>query len=169
MSEQVDRGTRAVADAVIGASIDRLWRALRALSESAPAEFLRLTGRLIDATQVTRVSNIGLFGITDSEFYHADGMVFGSVYTPDEWFSRKVGPCGAGLHYEQVSAIVTKVRAEYDETVLKKAIQLKESLEELDRLLNGHSFADCKLTSMAHADLFKGHALLVAALNPVGR
>ncbi|MBW9245000.1 hypothetical protein [Pseudomonas paracarnis] len=169
MSEQADRDTQAVADAVIGGNIEKLGPALSRLADSDPAKFLRLTGKLIDATQVTRVVNIGLFGITDSEFYHADGMVFGSVYTPDEWFSRKVGPCGVGIPYDQVSSIANKVRAEYDETVLKKAMQVKESLEELDRLLNGHSFANSKLTSMAHADLFKGHALLVAALNPVGR
>ena len=169
MSEQADRDIQAVTDAVIGGNVDRLGPALARLVYSDPGKFLRMTGKLIDATQVNRVSSIGLFGITDSEFYHADGMVFGAVYTPDEWFSRKIGPCGVGLPYDQVSAIANKVRAEYDETVLKKAIQLKESLEELDRLLNGHSFADSKLTSMAHADLFKGQALLVAALNPVGR
>ncbi len=169
MSEQADRDTQAVTDAVIGGNVDRLGPALARLVDSDPAKFLRMTGKLIDATQVNRVSNIGLFGITDSEFYHADGMVFGAVYTPDEWFSRKIGPCGVGLPHDQVSAIANKVRAEYDEAVLKKAMQLKESLEEIDRLLNGHSFADSKLTSMAHADLFKGQALLVAALNPVGR
>lgn len=169
MSEQADRDAQAVTDAVIGGSIDRLGPALDRLADSAPANFLRLTSNLIDATQVTRVSNIGFIGVVDSEFYHADGMVFGSVYTPDEWFSRKVSPCGSGLPYDQVSAIAIKARAEYDEAVLKKAMQLKGSLEEIDRMLNGHSFADGKLTSMAHADLFKGHALLVAALNPVGR
>lgn len=169
MSEQADRDTQAVTDAVIGGNVDRLGPALARLADSDPAKFLRMTGKLIDRTQVNRVSSIGFIGMTDSEFYHADGLVFGAIYTPDEWFSRKVGPCGVGIPCDQVSAIAIKVRVDYDEAVLKKAMQLKDSLEELDRLLNGHSFADCKLTSMAHADLFKGHALLVAALNPVPR
>lgn len=167
MSEQVDRDTQAVVDAVIGGNADGLWRALKVLTESAPDEFLRLTGKLIDSTQHTHVPLVGVCGYGPSEFYHADGKVFGSVYTPDAWFSKKAGPAGVGLPHEQVSSIVIKARAEYDETVLKKAVQLKASLEELDKLLTGHSFAERKLTSLAHDDLFKGHALLVAALNPI--
>ena len=104
-----------------------------------------------------------------SDFYHADGKVFGAVYTDTYLLIRQAGPVGVGMAYEEVRKLVLEARAEYDETVLKKALQLKESLEELDRLLNGHSFADCKLASIAHADLYKGHALLVAALNPVAR
>ena len=173
MSEQVKRDTQAVIEAVIGGSAINLASTLSRLASSAPGSFLHITGRLLDTRQPETVSVFGIgFGAFDTErsFYHADGHVFGATYTEGHWvMTKKAHPAGVGISYEAVKEVVIKARAEYDEAVLKKAMQLKESLEELDRLLNGHSFADCKLTSMAHADLFKGHALLVAALNPVVR
>lgn len=39
----------------------------------------------------------------------------------------------------------------------------------MERLLTGHSFADAKLTSLAHLDLSTGQVLLVAALSLVDR
>ena len=173
MSEQVKRDTQAVTEAVIDGSAINLASTLSRLASSSPTEFLHITGRLLDARQPETVSTFGVgFAAYDAErsFYHADNHVFGATYTEGRWFMiKKAHPAGVGIPYEMVKEVVVKVRTEYDESVLKKALQLKGSLGEIDRMLNGHSFADGKLTRMAHADLFKGHALLVAALNPVGR
>lgn len=173
MTEQVKRDTQAVTEAVIGGSVINLASALSRLSSSSPTDFRHITGRLLDTRQPETVSTFG-FGFGDYEadrrFYHADGHVFGATYTEGHWFmAKKAHPAGVGIPYEAVKEIVIKARAEYDETVLKKALELKAVLGELDKLLEGHSFADPKLTSLAHVDLFKGQALLVAALNPVSR
>lgn len=167
MTDQAKNDAQPVIDAVVVGDAQRLLRALRGLAKALPEVFIRVTGQLLSTKQCESVSAV-CFGFgAISDFYHVDGKVFGAVYTDTFLLIRQAGPMGVGMAYEEVRKLVLEVRAEYDETVLKKAMQLKESLEELDRLLSGHSFADCKLTSMAHADLFKGHALLVAALNPV--
>lgn len=169
MTDQAKNDAQPVIDAVVVGDAQRLIRALRGLAKELPEVFISVTDQLLNASQYKSVSAV-CFGLSAiSDFYHADGKVFGAVYTDTFLLVRQAGPVGVGMAYEEVRKLVLEVRAEYDETVLKKAMQLKESLEELDRLLNGHSFADSKLTSMAHADLFKGQALLVAALNPVGR
>ena len=171
MSGQAKRDTQAVTDAVIGGSAINLASALSRLSTSSPIGFRHTTERLLDTRQPESVSTFG-FGDSDADrcFYHADGHVFGATYTDGHWLmTKKAHPAGVGIPYEAVKEVAVKVRAEYDEAVLKKALQLKESLSELDKLLTGHSFADSKLTRMAHDDLFKGHALLVAALHPVVR
>lgn len=173
MTEQVKRDTQAVTEAVIGGTAVNLASALSRLSSSSPTGFRHTTERLLDTRQPETVSTFGLgFGDNNADrcFYHADGHVFGATYTEGHWFmTKRAHPAGVGIPYEAVKEVVIKVRTEYDESVLKKALQLKESLSELDKLLTGHSFADRKLTNMAHDDLFKGHALLVAALNPVRR
>ncbi|MFL1495151.1 hypothetical protein [Pseudomonas antarctica] len=169
MTDQTKNDAQPVIDAVVVGDSQRLLRALRGLAKTLPEVFIRVTGQLLSTKQYESVSVV-CFGLgVISDFYHADGKVFGAVYTDTFLLVRQAGPAGVGMAYEEVRKLVLEVRAEYDEAVLKKAMQLKESLEEIDRMLNGHSFADGKLTSMAHADLFKGHALLVAALNPVVR
>ncbi|CAM3934191.1 hypothetical protein SAMN05216475_6296 [Pseudomonas synxantha] len=169
MTDQAKNDAQPVIDAVVVGDAQRLLRALRGLAKALPEVFIRVTGQLLSTKQCESVSAV-CFGFgAISDFYHVDGKVFGAVYTDTFLLIRQAGPMGVGMAYEEVRKLVLEVRAEYDETVLKKAMQLKESLEELDRLLSGHSFADSKLTSMAHADLFKGQALLVAALNPIKR
>lgn len=169
MTDQAKNEAQPVIDAVVVGDAGRLIRALRGLASAMPAVFIRVTGQLIESTQQEFVSGlcIGLGCISD--FYHADGKVFGVVYTDTTIFTRQAGRSGVGLDYEEVKRIVLEVRAEHDETVLKVAMRLKNSMEELDKLLAGHSFADSKLISLAHVDLFKGHALLLAALNPAVR
>ena len=165
MTDQAKNDAQPVIDAVVVGDAGRLIRALRGLASAMPVVFIRVTGQLIESTQQEFVSGlcIGLGCISD--FYHADGKVFGVVYTDTAIFTRQAGRSGVGLDYEEVKRIVLEVRAEHDETVLKAAMRLKNSMEELDKLLAGHSFADSKLISLAHVDLFKGHALLLAALN----
>lgn len=167
MTDQAKNDAQQVIDAVVVGDSQRLVRALRGLAKVLPEVFIRVTCQLLSTKQCESVSAVCFGAISD--FYHADGKVFGAVYTDTFLLIRQAGPVGVGMAYEEVRKLVLEVRAEYDEAVLKKAMQLKDSLEELDRLLSGHSFADCKLTGMAHADLFKGHALLVAALNPIKR
>ncbi len=169
MTDKAKNDAQPVIDAIVLGDAQLLARALQRLATTWPDVFIRVTGRLIDSTQREYVSVISIGTCYASDFYHADGKVFGAVYTDSNFLARKAGPAGVGIDHEAVKGITLKARAEYDETVLKKALQLKDALDELDRLLVGHSFADSKLTSLAHADLFKGHALLLAALNPVTR
>ncbi|MBC8877898.1 hypothetical protein [Pseudomonas cerasi] len=169
MTDKAKNDAQPAIDAIVLGDSDLLARALQRLSTTLPDVFIRVTGQLIDATQREYVSVmcIGIGHVSD--FYHADGKVFGAVYTNSNFLARKAGPSGVGIEYEKVKGIAVKARTEYDETVLKKALQLKDALNELDKMLGGHSFADSKLTSLAHVDLFKGHALLLAALNPATR
>lgn len=169
MTDKAKNDAQPAIDAIVLGDSDLLARALQRLSTTLPDVFIRVTGQLIDSTQREYVSAmcIGVFYVSD--FYHADGKVFGAVYTDSSFLTRKAGPAGVGIDHDAVKSIALKARADYDETVLKKALQLKFALDELDRMLVGHSFADSKLTSLAHVDLFKGHALLLAALNPAAR
>ncbi|SDT52458.1 hypothetical protein [Pseudomonas prosekii] len=169
MTDQAKNDAQPVIDAVVVGDAQRLIRALRGLAKALPVVFLGVTGQLLSTKQHESVSAACFCFGGVSDFYHADGKVFGAVYTDTFLLVREAGPVGVGMAYEEVRKLVLQVRAEYDESVLKKALQLKESLEELDKLLTGHSFADSKLTSLAHVDLFRGQALLMGGLNPAGR
>ncbi|AIC20594.1 hypothetical protein EY04_17270 [Pseudomonas chlororaphis] len=167
MSDVEKQAVQAVVDAVIGGDLARLKPALARLSLLPGYEFSTITSQLLDTEQREIFS---LFGIgLESPFYHRDGHVFGAVYTSHELMCRKANPSGAGLPLDQVREAVGKARGEHDEKVLKKAMSLKAELEELEDLLKRHSFADSKLTSLAHVELHKGQALLLAALNPINR
>lgn len=167
MTDKAKNDAQPVIDAIVLGDAQLLDRALHRLAITQPDVFIRVTGQLIDSRQPEYVSCIVIGIGYVSDFYHADGKVYGAVYTEDGFLARKAGPSGVGLHHETVKSISLKARAEYDDTVLKRAVQLKDALSELDKMLTGHSFADSKLTSLAHVDLFKGHALLLAALNPI--
>lgn len=60
--------------------------------------------------------------------------------------------------------VVEKARAEFEQSVVNVVCSLGNTMELLDKMLAGHSFADSKLTSLAHVELVNGRALLVAAL-----
>ena len=166
MTDQAKNHAQPVIDAVVVGDSQRLICALRGLAKVVPDVFICVTGQLLDTAQRSYANGFGFGYISD--FYHADGDVFGAVYTDTLMLTRQAGPSGVGMPYEEVKKLVLEVRAEYDETVLKAAMRLKVTLGELDRLLTGHSYADSKLTSLAHAELLKGQALLMAALNPAG-
>jgi hypothetical protein len=167
MSEQVKRDTKDVVDSVIGGDSKGLAHALARLANSSPSQFLTSTAQLLNTEQCDSVLVLGLQ--CTSDFYHADGRVFGSVYTAGGFFLKKANPSGVGLALDEVRAAVDKARGEHEELILKKVIELDVTFQELDRLLEGHSFADSKLKSLAHVDLIRGKALLWAALNPIGR
>ncbi|MCV4287887.1 hypothetical protein OH708_08220 [Pseudomonas capsici] len=165
MSEAEKQAIQCVVDAVVGGDIERLKSGLFRLSELPGYEFSTVTGQLMNADQCDVVS-LFVFG-GEGLFYHRDGHVFGAVYTHNGFMTRKANPSGAGLPFGQVREVVESARSAHDEKVLSKAISLKAALEEMDDLLKRHSFADSKLTSLAHVELHKGQALLLAALNPV--
>lgn len=167
MSEAENQAVQFVVDAVVGGNLDRLERGLVRLSQLPGYEFSTVTGQLLNTEQRTTFSPI-CFG-TRSPFFHRDGHVFGAAYTSGVFLCENAHPSGAGLPFEDVRAAVEKARGEHDERVLKKALGLKAALEEMEDLLRRHSFADSKLTSLAHVELYKGQALLLAALNPVSR
>lgn len=167
MSEAENQAVQVVVDAVVGGDLDRLERGLVSLSQLPGYEFSTVTGQLLNTEQRTTFSPI-CFG-TRSPFFHRDGHVFGATYTSGVFLCENAHPSGAGLPFEEVRAAVEKARGEHDEKVLKKALGLKAALEEMEDLLKRHSFADSKLTSLAHVELYKGQALLLAALNPVSR
>lgn len=165
MSEAEKQAVQVVVDAVVGGDLDRLKSGLARLSHLPGYEFSTITGQLLNTEQRATFAMV-CFSIK-SPFFHRDGQVFGSVYTPGEFLCENANPSGTGLPFDQVREAVEKARGEHDEKVLKKALRLKAELEELEDLLKRHSFADPKLISLAHIELHKGQALLLAALNPV--
>ncbi|MBM5459238.1 hypothetical protein H8F21_16855 [Pseudomonas sp. P66] len=167
MTDQAKRDKQAVIDAVVGGDVGRLESALLRLAKSDASGFLYMTGQLKSTEQTKQHLSIGLgvYSIGLPPFYFDDGVLYGATYTDSDHFMTKdAHRSGAGIVHEEVCQIVSKVRAEYDEGVLKKVRELKANMEELDALLAGHSFADSKLASLAHVDLVRGQALLVAAL-----
>ncbi len=167
MSDQAKRDKEAVIDAVVSGDVGRLESALLRLTKSDAAGFLYMTGQLLKAEQAKQHCSFGLGGYSIGlpPFYFDDGVLYGATYTNSVHFMLKdAHRSGAGIAHEEVCRIVSKVRGEYDEGVLKKARELKAHMEELEALLSGHSFVDSKLSSLAHVELVKGQALLVAAL-----
>lgn len=167
MSDQAKSDKQAVIIAVVGGDIAMLAPALKRLSNSDPSAFLVVTGDLLNTKQREQFSMVGFDRMP--EVYHADGAVYGAAYTSGGFLSSRAHRAGSGLPIDEVRQAVEKARAEYEQSVLNVVQNLGNTMELLDKMLDGHSFADTKLTSLAHVDLFKGHALLVAALNPVGR
>ncbi|MBP5054335.1 hypothetical protein [Pseudomonas chlororaphis] len=167
MPDAEKQAVKDVVEAVVGGDAGLLKQALLRLSLLPGYEFSTITGQLLD-TEQREVFSLFASGL-ESPFYHRDGRVFGAVYTSHELMCKKANPSGAGLPLDQVREAVSKARGEHDEKVLKKALSLKAGLEELEDLLKRHSFADSKLTSLAHVELHKGQALLLAALNPINR
>lgn len=165
MSEAEKQAVQAVVDAVVGGDLGRLKSGLARLSELPGYEFSTVTGQLLK-TEQRETFPIVCFGLK-SPFFHREGRVFGAVYTPGELLCENANPAGAGLPLEQIREAVQKARGEHDEKVLQKALRLKAALEEMEDLLMRHSFADPELARLARADLHKGQAMLLAALNPV--
>ena len=165
MTEQAKRDKQAVIDAVIGGDLGGLALALVQLSKTDPSGFLILTGQLLDTEQCELVHMA--CNVPRSEFFHAKEMVYGATYTSAggmHFLCERAHPVGSGLPLPEVQKVVLEVRANYDEGVLKKAIDLKIKMQEINLLLEGHSFVNGGLASLARADLVKGQALLVAAL-----
>ncbi|ROL64596.1 hypothetical protein [Pseudomonas vranovensis] len=167
MSDQAIRIRQAAIDAVVNGSLENLEAALRRLKDEEPWRFLSITTQLINTEQQELHSSIS-FGVDGlSPFFHADGVVYGATYTDHNLcFFKKAHRAGAGLMASQVREVVEKVRGEYDQAVLRQVTELKVRHEELRRLLAGHSSVDSNLASLAHVELIKGQALLVAALAP---
>lgn len=171
MCEESKRLKQYVIDAVVGGNLDRLGPSLASLSKVDPGEYLALTRQLLDTELPKQVST--LVCISLPEFFHADGAVYGAVFSGSggafsafSSFTTSVHQAGVGLALEDVQRIVAETRAEYEAGVLKKVAELKDRLSELDFLLGGHSAVDHSIASLARTDLTKGHALLVAASTP---
>ncbi|WP_327440261.1 hypothetical protein [Pseudomonas donghuensis] len=165
MSEQAKRDKQAAIDAVVGGALDGLASALCRLSKSDPSGFLSLTGQLLDTEQHELFAM--LCGGSWPEVFHAEGMVYGATYIDAggmHFLCKRAHPVGSGLPFTEVQKVAFEARAIYDEIVLKKVVDLKAKMQEIDLLLKGHSFVDGGLAGLAHADLVKGQALLVAAL-----
>lgn len=167
MTDQAKRDKQAVIDAVVGGDVAMLATALKRLSNSDPSAFLDITGDLLNTKQREQFSMIGFGRMPDA--YHADGVVYGAMYTDGSIFLKRAHPAGVGLPIDAVRQAVEKARAEYEQSVLNVVHNLGSTMELLDKMLAGHSFVDTKLTSLAHVELLKGKALLVAALNPLTR
>ncbi|MBH3308974.1 hypothetical protein I5P84_05835 [Pseudomonas mosselii] len=168
MSEESKRLKQYVIDAVVGGNLDRLGPSLASLSKVDPGEYLALTCQLLDTELPKQVST--LVYISLPEFFHADGVVYGAVFSASggafSSFTTSVHQAGVGLALEEVQRIVAETRTDYEAGFLKKVEELKERLLELDFLLGGHSAVDHSIASLARTDLTKGHALLVAASTP---
>ncbi|MGF6595181.1 hypothetical protein [Pseudomonas sp. 2835] len=165
MSEQAKRDKQAAIDAVVGGALDGLALALYRLSKSDPQVFMSFTGQLLDTEQRELFPMI--WGGVRPEVFHSEGMVYVATYVGAggmHSLCSRAHPVGSGLPFPEVQKVVQEVRAGYDEVVLKKVIDLKVKMQEIDLLLKGHSFVDGGLAGLARTDLVKGQALLVAAL-----
>lgn len=165
MSEESKRLKRYVMESVVGGDLDSLGLNLARLSRVDPSEYIAITAQLIDTNLPKQVHMICI-GSTP-EFVHADGVVYVAVFADapmPSMFTRNAHPSGIGLALQDVQRVVAEARSQYDDAVLKKALNLKDSMAELDSLLEGHSAVDHSLASFARADLAKGQALLIAAL-----
>lgn len=164
MTEQAKRDKQAVIDAVVGGELAGLASALKRLSDSSPSEFLGACQDLLNAEQRKQFPLLGFCRLPDA--YHADGVVFGATYTSGDYLCKCAHPVGTGLPFDEVRQAVEKARAEFEKSVMNVVCSLGNTTEHLDKMLAGHSFADSKLISLAHVELVKGKALLVAALTP---
>jgi hypothetical protein len=166
MSDQVKRDKQAVIDAVVGGDLDSLAPALKRLSGSSPYDFVVAAGALLNTEQREQYLTLGVFVGSSHmpDFFHAEGVVYGAIYVDGSPFCKRACPVGTGLPIAEVRVIVEAARQEYDNSVLERVTKLKEQFEQMDRLLAGHSFADSKLVSLAHVELVKGQALLIAAI-----
>lgn len=162
MSEQAKHDKQAVIDAVVGSDLAGLVLALKRLSDSSPSEFLGISHDLLNTEQREQFPLLGSGHLP--AVYHADGKVFGATYTNGGIFCKRAHPAGTGLPFDEVRQSVEAVRVEFEQLVRDCVTGLKGQFEQIYRLLEGHSFADSTLVSLAHADLVKGQALLVAAL-----
>lgn len=162
MTEQAKRDKQAVIDAVVGGNLDGLTSALKRLSDSDPFEFSVITGNLLNIYQREQFAILCVGAMPD--VFHSDGKVFGATYTDGDFLCKRAHPSGVGLPTGDVRQAVEKVRAEYEQSVLNAVKSLRNTMELVDKMLLGHSFADSKLTSLAHVELVKGQALLMAAL-----
>lgn len=164
MTEQAKRDKQAVIDAVVGGDLAGLIPALKRLSDSSPSEFLWACQDLLNTEQRKQFPLLGFCRLPDA--YHADGVVFGATYTSGDYLCKCAHPVGTGLPFDGVRQAAEKARAEFEQSVMNVVCSLGNTMELLDKMLTGHSFADSKLTSLAHVELVKGKALLVAALTP---
>lgn len=162
MTDQAKRDKQAVIDAVVGGDLARLAPALKRLSESSPSEFLGVSHGLLNTEQCEQFPLLGFGHLPD--VYHADGKVFGATYTNGDFLCKRAHPVGTGLPFDEVRQVAEKARTELEQSVMNVVRSLGNTMELLDKMLAGHSFADSKLTSLAHVELVKGKALMVAAL-----
>lgn len=164
MTDQAKRDKQAVIDSVVGGDLAGLALALKRLSDSSPSEFLGISHDLLNTEQREQFPLLGFGHLPVA--YHADGKVFGATYTNGSFLCKRAHPAGAGLAFGEVCQAVEKVRTEFEQSVMNVVRSLGNTMELLDKMLAGHSFADSKLTSLAHVELVKGRALMVAALTP---
>jgi hypothetical protein len=151
MSEQAKRDKQAVIDAVIGGDLAGLALALKRLSDSSPSEFLGTSHDLLNTEQHEQFLMLG--PCRQPDVYHADGMVFGATYTNGDFLCKRAHPAGTGLPFDEVRQAVEKARAEFEQSVMNVVCSLGNTMEHLDKMLVGHSFADSKLVSLACDEL----------------
>lgn len=165
MIERIQQDKQSVVDAVVSGDVDRLARSLQRLSESCPGSFLHYTSQLIKTEQVKRHSAFCIGAYSDTPpFYFEDGVVYGATYTRGDFLCKDAHRAGTGIAHDAVLKIVAKARSDFDDAVLKKVIELRGALADIDRLLVGHSSRDEMLSGLARVDLLKGHAVLLSAL-----
>ncbi|PLV12883.1 hypothetical protein [Pseudomonas guariconensis] len=162
MSEQAKRDKQDAIDAVVGGDLPRLEAALKRLSGSDPADFARITRDLLNTDQREQYAIVGFASMPD--VFHADGKVYGAVYTNGDFLCKRAHQSGAGLPFAEVRSVVESVRQAFDQSVLDRVVALKEHIEQIEGVLTGHSFSDSRLANLAFTDLTKGQALMIAAI-----
>lgn len=164
MPDQEKRDKQAVIDAVVGGDLAGLAPALKRLSGSDPYGFAAITSELLNTERREQYSIISIGYVHTPDVFHSEGKVYGATYVDGDFLCKRAYPVGIGLPFAEVREVVEAARQEYDNLVLEHATKLKEQFKQMDRLLGGHSFADDKLVSLAHVELVKGQALLIAAI-----
>ncbi|ERK99284.1 hypothetical protein O999_12605 [Pseudomonas putida LF54] len=168
MSEQAKRYEQAVVDAVIAGDVGKLESALRWLSKTDAGRFLAITKQLLDTERKKKLCTMVIAPLNNTLplFYYDGNFVYAAAYVDCEGFAMKEAhPSGAGVHYGDVAGVVTRVRAEFDEAVVKRVRELKIHIKDLVDQMCGHSTADICVIGQARAELLTGQALLVAAVS----
>ncbi|WP_286776578.1 MULTISPECIES: hypothetical protein [unclassified Pseudomonas] len=162
MSEQAKRDKQDAIDAVVAGDLAGLEAALKRLSGSDPADFARISRDLLNTDQREQYAIVGLAVMPD--VFHADGKVYGAVYTNGDFLCKQAHPSGSGLPGAEVRSVVESVRQAFDQSLIDRVVALKEHIEQIESLLIGHSFADGRVACLASTELTKGQALMIAAI-----
>lgn len=167
MSDQAERYAQAVVDAVISGDAGKLGSALRWLSKTDASRFAVITKQLLDIEREKKLSTMVFPPLINTlpPFYYGEEFVYAAAYVDCGNFMKEAFPSGIGIPYPAVKAVVAKVRAEFDQAVVKRIKELRGHIKDLVEQACGHSSDNIGAIGLARIDLMKGQALLIAAVS----
>lgn len=167
MSDQAERYVQAVVDAVISGDAGKLESALRWLSKTDANRYAVIGKQLLDTDREKKLSSMLVPPLINTlpPFYYRAGFVYAAAYVDCESFMKEAFPAGIGIPYPAVKAVVAKVRAEFDQALVKRIKEFRGHIKDLVEQACGHSSDNIGAIGLARIDLMKGQALLIAAVS----